>query len=131
MKKILFAFLVTLKLIPCSAQSDSLKTYPVPKWKLDILLDAYHYDLPACNSTLIKYAVAADSLQHALNAGSKVIELRTEQRDLKALEATQWQSLYINSEQKRNQEAKKGRKRLFKTTAISIVEAVIIAILIL
>lgn len=131
MKKILFASLLILKPILCSAQQDSTRIYPVLKWKLDVLLDAFHYDLPACNRTVVDYSHAADSLKLALVAGEKVIELRTEQRDLKVIEATQWHTLYINSEDKRVKEGMKYRKKLIKTTLVAIGEAAVIIVFLL
>ena len=99
--------------IHCFPQSDSLATYPVPKWKLWRLINAYQM-LPSCDSALLKTNQALESANLTIETSGKLIELRTKQRDLKTHEAEMWEGRFNNINEYYRKEVKhqrnKGRK---------------------
>ncbi len=99
--------------IHCFPQSDSLATYPVPKWKLWRLINAYQM-LPTCDSALVKTNQALQSANITIETSGKLIELRTKQRDLKTHEAEMWEGRFNNINEYYRKEVKhqrnKGRK---------------------
>lgn len=98
-------------------KSDSTRLVPVEKWKLERLLQAYFYTIPVYDSAFKHYnksLIAADS---TIKAAKRLIEIRTEERDLKVMEVKALKekqdidhSIYI--EQNKAQR-KKGRKEGF------------------
>ena len=105
---------ITLQTAFCQP-SDSARLYHVPKWKLDVLLDAYAYDLPSCLSTVNKYSIASDSLKQAINAAMVLIDLRTQERDLKVKEAKDLDLLLKNNEAQQKVDLKLGKAKARKT----------------
>lgn len=93
---------------------DSLRFYSVPKWKLDVLLDSYAYDLPSCNNSVVKLDSALHGLKIALTAGQTLIELRTKERDLKVDEVKELRQASIKTESLHKIDLKIQRKKSFK-----------------
>lgn len=96
--------------IHCFPQSDSLATYPVPKWKLWRLINAYQM-LPTCDSALVKTNQALQSANITIETSGKLIELRTKQRDLKTHEAEIWEERFNNINDYYRKEVKQQRNK--------------------
>lgn len=78
------------------------------------MLDNYFYDYPACKLTVSTTRQAVDSLKYALTEGQKLIELRTEERDLKVLETSNLRQALAAQEKLTKVEVKKARKKGFR-----------------
>lgn len=91
------------------------QSYQVDKGKLETLLQAYFYTLPACDSTVNALNITLEKFNITFNEQSKIIELRTQQRDLKVIEANLWQKRFENAanihQMELKQAKKKGRKQ--------------------
>jgi len=96
-----------------SQKSDSTQERSILKWKLDILLDNYFYDMPACTLAVDKSRSAIDSLRVALTDGQTLIQLRTEQRDAKVNELTELRSALLATDEATKLKVKKARKSGF------------------
>jgi len=106
--------------------------YQVDKGKLETLLQAYFYTLPACDSTVIAYQVALKKADSAIHSANKVILLRTQQRDLKALEAETLVSQIAIGDKIHKQELKQAKKKGFKVGSISTgIVSILVIVLIL
>lgn len=111
MRKIVIGILLVLPLIAYSQK------YQVDKAKLDVLLQAYFYTLPACDTTVSKLQTALDSLKLTLQEHYKYTEVIIQERDNKAMEAETWRLKEANRNVIHKQELKtsrnKGRKEGF------------------
>jgi len=96
-----------------SQKSDSTQERSILKWKLDILLDNYFYDMPACTLAVDKSRSAIDSLRVTLTNGQTLIQLRTEQRDAKVKEANELRLVIKASEEATKLKLKRAKKRGF------------------
>lgn len=110
---------------------DSLKLYPVVKWKLDRLLDISFYDYPKCETALLKSSQAIDSLKYALQKGTELVDLRTIERDLKAKETDLWQKRFENQNALQKVEIKKQRAKGNKKGIVGIGLGFLIALILL
>jgi len=111
--------------------------YPVLKWKLDRLLDVYAYKYPKAIETTIKLDSTVQGLKIALQEGNALIDLRTEQRDLKVIESDNLRQALTKTEQAGVLKEKQARKngRTFGVIMASIfwiaVDVAIVLVLIL
>lgn len=117
-------------LIALSQKSDSLKNISIPKWKLERLLQSHFYILPSCDSTVIAYQKALELADSTINSANKVILIRTQQRDLKVLEAYTCEQRFSNQktihQQELKQATKKGRKQGIILTGIPAILLIIL-----
>lgn len=99
-----------LPLIAFSQKSDSTRLVPVPKYKLDKLLQSYFFLLPLCDSTVQKQQKAIDTLNLALQASMKLDSVHVAQRDNKQAEVTVLRQQADNDEAIHKDEKKQERK---------------------
>lgn len=95
--------------------------FQVDKGKLETLLQAYFYTLPACDSTVIAFRHALDSANRQLNTADKMIQL-------KELESETWEKRFNNSKQIHKSELKKTRKLTLQVSIIAVVEFLVLLI---
>lgn len=94
------------------------QSYQIDKGKLEKLIQAYFYTLPACDSTVNAYQVALIKYDTALHRAEKVILIRTQERDLKVLESETWQKRFDNADALHESQLKTEKKKGFKWGAI-------------
>lgn len=90
----------------------------IPKWKLERLLQSHFYILPPCDSTVNSLNVTLEKFNITFNEQSKILQLRTEQRDLKVLEADLWQRRFENQKDIHKTELKEATKKGIKLGSI-------------
>jgi hypothetical protein len=105
--------------------------YQVSKPKLDTLLDSYFYKLPVCTTHVNSLDSALQALRLTFNSQAVLLDLRTEQRDLKANEAVIWEQRFNNIVIYHKSELKAEKKKRLKITLIAIGEAVLFIIILL
>jgi len=110
---------------------DSTKLYPIPKYKLDRLLDIFHYDYPACQQSNKDLSTALDSMKYALHVADTLIQIRTLERDLKVEECNSWRHLTEVNKSIHKSETRQIRRQRNKLLLGLGVESILLIIIIL
>lgn len=94
----------------CWPQSDSLKLYSAPKWKLWRLIQAYER-LPVCDSALTAAHIALQAKDTTIARADEGIEKQAYQIKLKEEETKYWSERFDNQVKKYEVERKEERNR--------------------
>lgn len=115
--------------LQCFTQ-DSLRNVHVPAWKLSRMIDEVNAGR-ICDTLVNKLSQTVDSLKVALTAGQALIDVRTEERDLKVKESQLWESRFENKEALQKIELKRAKDKGNKKGLAGVVVGILIGIALL